>query len=345
MTTPPPLRPAYSNAPAAHTTVSVGDITHRCGLLRLPAAPACCSHSWGNSELQCYTISPDNVDVTPHPEYPEDDGVLRIRPAYSETPLPCINRRTPSSLRQWTSGKVDTKNKVAFSWAGQQVFKGDFAGRVPSGSAPAAAAASATRRALLGADADAGARSVGAGSSGAACGRLVVESRMKLPVAAGRWSALWMMPLPQPCPAGSPHTAECGFFGAWPASGEMDIVEQVNTDTKVLGTIHLANRAGQHQFLGGKAQLSQAALLDWNIYQLALNCSSITWYVNSEQMFQVTRPDIGSSVWPFDEPFFLILNTAIGGLLTGGAAPDTAQSRPLLVDYVRVYSQPGPAAH
>jgi beta-glucanase (GH16 family) len=124
----------------------------------------------------------------------------------------------------------------------------------------------------------------------------------------------------------------------------MDIVEQVNTDREVLGTVHLANRAGYHQYLGGKMQLSEAALLDWNIYQLALNCSSISWYVNSEQMFQVNKPDIGSSVWPFDEPFFLILNTAIGGLLTGSATPDTAQSRPLLVDYVRVYAQPGSAA-
>jgi beta-glucanase (GH16 family) len=194
---------------------------------------------------------------------------------------------------------------------------------------------------VLLADASAGSRSGAADSS--SCGSVVVESRLKLPVAAGRWSALWMMPMPQPCPAGS-TAAECGFLGSWPKSGEIDIVEQVNKDAEVLGTIHYATLAGGwHQWLGGKLSLSQTALLDWNIYQLVWNCTSLTWYVNSEQIYRVTKPMLGTSPWPFDEPFFLILNTAIGGLLTGSVAPDTAQSRPFMVDYVRVYAAPGPA--
>jgi beta-glucanase (GH16 family) len=148
-----------------------------------------------------------------------------------------------------------------------------------------------------------------------------------------------MMPMPQPCPRSS-LGSECGRFGTWPASGEIDIVEQVNRDLEVLGTIHYAIN-GWHQYLGGKLAMPEAELLDWNIYQLVWNCSSITWYVNSRQVYQVTKEQVGPANWPFDEPFFLILNTAIGGWLTGGVAPDTAQSRPFMVDYVRVYANPG----
>lgn len=323
--------------------------THTINAGLLPAACWCCS--WGNSELQCYTESSNNIDVIPHPEYPAEDGVLRIRPVYSQEPSICSNRVAPSSMRQWTSAKIDTKNKIAFTWAGQQVYKGPFAGRVlasgtTSGSLPvtsgAAAGSSAGRkRSLLAGAAGAASNSTArAGSSGRTCGRLVIESRMKLPVAKGRWSALWMMPMPQPCPAGS-QAAECGYFGSWPKSGEIDIVEQVDQDSEVLGTIHLANKLGYHQYLGGKLPLSLATLSDWNIYQLVWDCSSITWYVNSEQIYQVTKPMIGDSVWPFEEPFFLIINTAIGGVLTGNVSPDTAESRPLMVDYVRVYASQG----
>jgi len=289
--------------------------------------------SWGNNELQCYTTSPNNLDVIPHPDYPEDDGILRIRPAYSAVPLPCVNRRAPNSTRQWTSAKIDTKNKIAFTWAGQQVYKGPFAG--PSLTEPVPAASNSTslvlRRALL--------QEGTGGTASSTCGSVVVESRMQLPVAAGRWSALWAMPQPQPCPRSS-RAFECGAFGPWPASGEIDIVEQVNTDTEVLGTIHYADRLGFHQYQGGSLDLSQQALLEWNIFQLVWNCTSITWYVNTMQVHQITKQSLWNAQWPFDEPFFLILNTAVGGLLTGNVTPDKGVARPMQVDYVRVYAKP-----
>lgn len=299
----------------------------------------CCS--WGNREEQCYSTSPNNLDVMPHPDYPEIDGVLRIRPVFSSTPQPCINRVAPSSTRQWTSAKIDTKNKIAFTWAGPQVYKGPFSAAAAAASgrnAPGTAPAGSGRRALL---APAAASSTNDSSmANSTCGFVVMESRMKLPLAAGRWSALWAMPLPQPCPSSS-KAAECGAFGGWPASGEIDIMEQVNADAQVLGTIHYADRLGFHQHLGGSMALAPAALLDWNIYQLVWDCRSITWYVNTVQVHQVTKQQLGSAVWPFDEPFFLILNTAVGGWLTGGVAPDTSVSRPFLIDYVRVYAKAG----
>jgi beta-glucanase (GH16 family) len=53
-------------------------------------------------------------------------------------------------------------------------------------------------------------------------------------------------------------------------------------------------------------------------------------------MHRVVRSSV-QPAWPFDEPFFLILNTAVGGALTGNAAADAAPAD-MLVDYVRVYA-------
>jgi hypothetical protein len=179
--------------------------------------------SWGNHEEQCYTASTDNLDIVPHPDYPALDGVLRIRPVYSATPQQCANRKAPGSSRQWTSAKVDTKNKFAFSWhTGQQVVTGANSNPVGGGRGTGVnpdTSGSTSGRRLAAAGGAAGS------SITSTCSYVVVESRMRLPMAAGRWSALWMMPQPRPCP--TPQLGECGSFGPWPASGEIDVLEQV----------------------------------------------------------------------------------------------------------------------
>jgi hypothetical protein len=264
------------------------------------------------------------VDIVPRDSGSGRDGALRIQPTFLSAPQPCVNVRAPASTRQWASGKVDTKNKLAFSWRAPQLYPGSHSAsqrRLLEGGAAAADTADAPAAA---------ARAQGA------CGRLVVESRVRLPLAAGRWSAVWMMPRPQPC--GAPADgSECGAFGRWPDSGEIDILEQVNRDAQVLSTVHFAHPPGVHQWSGSALPLPLEALQAWSVQQLAWDCNGLAFYVNGQQVHRVSRADFAGRVFPFDEPFFLIANTAIGGMLTGGATPDTAASAPFLVDYIRVY--------
>lgn len=273
---------------------------------------------FGNGELQCYTSSPDNVDIIPNPSLaaPTDDadGVLRIRSRKLQIAHPCINPGVANGSTQWTSGKIDTKGKLLLQWKPPQV--------------------STSLGAAVG----------GSGSSTAseACGSIVVEARMMVPFSAGRWSALWLMPEPQPgrfpgCLPWVPGQGECGAYGGWPRSGELDIMEHVNTASKVLGTMHYAGYGGEHQSLGDSTTMDQDALSNsFAVYQLHWSCNAITWFVNGQQMYSVLRDQV-KPVWPFDEPFFLILNTAVGGALTGYAAPDPEDAA-MLVDYVRVYA-------
>jgi beta-glucanase (GH16 family) len=154
-------------------------------------------------------------------------------------------------------------------------------------------------------------------------------------MSAGRWSAFWMMPEPQPgrfpgC------QGECGAYGGWPRSGEIDIMEHVNKDLRILGTLHWGTQIGQHASEGGNKALSEQGLQGWNVYQVRWSCDAIEWYVNGQRFFFVMRSWV-QPLWPFDEPFFLILNTAVGGALTGYADAD-APTAEMLVDYVRVYA-------
>jgi beta-glucanase (GH16 family) len=113
-------------------------------------------------------------------------------------------------------------------------------------------------------------------------------------------------------------------------------MEHVDKDLEVLGTVHWGTATGQQASEGGKKSLTQEALQGWNVYQLMWSCDAIRWYVNGHEMHKVLRAWVQPQ-WPFDEPFFLILNTAVGGQLTGYGEPDAATAE-MLVDYVRVYA-------
>lgn len=248
--------------------------------------------------VQCYSNSSSIVSIIPNPDKP-NDGLLRIKQVYTQQPQTCSNTAAATSAKHWTSGKIHTKNKKGFQWT--------------------------------------------AGSTGA-CTPIVVESRIKLPYMAGRWSAFWMMPQPQwgvdvagcpaAYPAGPPQSPECGRYGPWPRSGEIDIMEQVNQENKTMGTVHYANVAGQHVYLTGSVQLPAEVKKGWNVYKAVWGCDSIMWYVNDQQYHQVTRQQL-EALWRFDQPFFLILNTAVGGILTGYTDPVKQESE-MLVDYVKV---------
>lgn len=118
-------------------------------------------------------------------------------------------------------------------------------------------------------------------------------------------------------------------------------MEQVNRDTQVVSTVHYADGGGWHQWSTNTLQTSPQELQGWNTFQLVWNCTGLGFYMNGQQVHEVLKTGLPDIVWPFDKPFFLIINTAVGGALTGNTLPDTSAAAPLLVDYVRVYGLKG----
>eukprot|EP00775_Hariotina_reticulata_P001386 gene1386-1726_t len=151
------------------------------------------------------------------------------------------------------------------------------------------------------------------------CSTVSMESRIKLANKRGHWEAFWSL----------------GVTGSWPSCGEIDIMEHINENNQVLGTIHYANPSGGHQQLPNNnvIPLPPGANKDWNVYRVDWSCDSISYFVNNEKKYVIPKSQV--NVWSFDQPFFLLLNMAVGGNLPGFDV-DTAGGE-MLVDYVKVY--------
>lgn len=153
-----------------------------------------------------------------------------------------------------------------------------------------------------------------------------VEVRAKFKKGQGSWPAIWMMP---EVPVA---------YGGWPNSGEIDIMEHVNNENVIYNTIHNAAVTNA----SGGSTASHAASYnpnDYNLYGIIWTPSSIEFYVNNVLTYTYSRQAGATSAqWPFDRPFYLILNQS-GGL--GWPGPITNADLPfnMQVDWVHIYKQ------
>ena len=158
-----------------------------------------------------------------------------------------------------------------------------------------------------------------------------IEARIRLPGGQGIWPAFWLMP-------------QEDTYGTWAASGEIDIVEARNLgrsgiDT-VSGTLHYGGMSPNNVFSGNEYVVAGSATADFHEYALEWDPNEIRWYVDGV-LYAVQNYWFTESAdypAPFDQPFYVILNVAVGGRFPG--APDSTTVFPVSmeVDYVRAYS-------
>ena len=155
-----------------------------------------------------------------------------------------------------------------------------------------------------------------------------VEVRAKFPCARGTWPAIWMMPE-------GDHR--------WPDGGEIDIAEYVGSIPQVVhATLHtqLFNHARSTQ--RGAQKSLPSACNAFHRYQLLWRPDAITIALDDRAYMRVRNDQPGGrGAWPFDQPFYLILNLAIGGNWAGAKGiDDAALPQRFEVDYVRVWKMP-----
>lgn len=149
-----------------------------------------------------------------------------------------------------------------------------------------------------------------------------VEVRAKLPKGGGTWPAIWLL--------GSDYQTN-----TWPACGEIDIMEHVgNTPDLIYGTLHSPSSFGDSQNKG--TVTIAGATDDFHVYGLEWTEESITMFVDGEPFYSYAPQDKNADNWPFDKPFFLILNVAMGGTF-GGEVDGNFTSGTMEIDYVHVY--------
>ncbi|UXH76033.1 AbfB domain-containing protein [Roseateles amylovorans] len=148
-----------------------------------------------------------------------------------------------------------------------------------------------------------------------------VEARMRLPSRNGLWPAFWML------------GSNLGSVG-WPASGEIDIMEQINTDPAVYGTVHWQGPDGGHASYGGNVKVDATA---YHVYAVEWDPNYIRWFVDGRQFHVVDITNSVNSTEEFQRDFFLLLNMAVGGNWPGFNVDESALPAKMFVDYVRVY--------
>lgn len=163
------------------------------------------------------------------------------------------------------------------------------------------------------------------------------EARMRMPPQAGAFPALWMMP-------------QFETLGHWPASGEIDIIEYISRETNTAHTtIHFAGADGAHVALGNGFGAAAPLSNGFHVYGFEWRPGVMRWYLDNRLIFETRdwhRPNVRRRPSaPFDEPFHLLLNLAVGGSWAHEPPQDVAYPMQLAVDYIRVYRIPGVEAH
>jgi beta-glucanase (GH16 family) len=158
-----------------------------------------------------------------------------------------------------------------------------------------------------------------------------LEARMKIPAVTGMWPAFWMLGINAP-------TAR------WPICGEIDIMEgKGRLPNWTWGSLHRGLTSGA----GGDIVSTRSYTLaagdfnqDWHVFAVEWDTQQISWSVDGTLFETVTRPTAATQPWPFDQPFYFLLNLAVGGLFDANRTPPAGMPpQRFYVDYVRVYQK------
>ena len=154
-----------------------------------------------------------------------------------------------------------------------------------------------------------------------------VEARIALPVGKGIWPAFWML--------GANIDAV-----SWPACGEIDIIEAVNSENIVYGTNHWQYN-GNHADYGTNTRdyygtSKELDITQFHNYKMVWNEKLIAMYVDDFKYHEIAIEDAKDGLEAFHKPQFFILNVAVGGNWPGFEIDDTQFPNEMLVDYIRV---------
>ena len=177
-----------------------------------------------------------------------------------------------------------------------------------------------------------------------------VEFRAKVPKGQGTWPAVWMMPADD-------------HYGGWPLSGEIDILEGVNLgascdvctggvgENRMLSAVHFGNIAPKNDHIHQRVALPDQSLpsddfhvwtFEWGqgLMRFSLNGRRY-WEVTADQWNTASKRAKGNPLAPFDQPFYIMANLAIGGRLSEenndkGIVMNSIPAE-FLIDWIRIY--------
>lgn len=153
-----------------------------------------------------------------------------------------------------------------------------------------------------------------------------VEVMAKLPEGLGTWPAIWMLPS---------NKSEYG----WPKSGEIDIMEHVGYNQGMIyGTVHTESFNHMKGTQKGDSIMINTASSAFHEYAIEWTSNKIDWFIDDVKYHTFFNTGDGIEAWPFDQPFYLILNVAVGGDWGGKyGVSEEIWPQSMEIDYVRIY--------
>ena len=152
-----------------------------------------------------------------------------------------------------------------------------------------------------------------------------IEIRAKLESAKGAWPAIWML-------------AEDKKYGSYPKNGEIDIMEHLNFDDIIYQTTHsyytleLKEKDNPPYYKTIKVDTEQ-----YNVYGLEWYPDKLVYTLNGNETYTYPKLEgVDASQWPFDQPFYILIDQQLGGSWVGKANSDDLPVQ-MIIDWVKVY--------
>lgn len=158
-----------------------------------------------------------------------------------------------------------------------------------------------------------------------------VAARIKLAAGQGLWPAFWLL------------GQNIGAVG-WPTSGELDVMEnRGSAPTITSSAVHGPGYSGNTPFAHAHTLAGGTVADDFHTFAMEWDSLHIRFFVDDSVHYVVSKSDVQNyGKWVFDQPFYLLLNLAIGGHFDGNPQSDSIFPATMLVDYVRVYRRTYP---
>ena len=150
-----------------------------------------------------------------------------------------------------------------------------------------------------------------------------VEVKAKLPQGLGVWPAIWMLG----------HDIDENY---WPNCGEIDIMEYVGRmPGKIHTTLHTKDSYGVSK--NTKITTLEEIETGFHIYKMQWDEDQIQFSIDDHVVYTFSPVEKTEEIWPFDKPFYLILNLAVGGYFGGFEVDDSIFPQEFVIDYIKVY--------
>jgi beta-glucanase (GH16 family) len=152
------------------------------------------------------------------------------------------------------------------------------------------------------------------------------EARLKTPFGPGLWPAFWML--------GSNFSTI-----GWPQCGEIDIMELRGQEPHIIhGSLHGPGYSAGNAVTSSFAKRNGRFDTNYHVFAIEWDEDKIDFFVDDFLYKRVRRNEV-PGMWVYDQPFFMILNVAVGGDFVGFPTNQTPFPQRMIIDYVRVYQE------